>query len=82
MEYKEHQKKEGNKYYLKQLNSITNELEWVEIIMTSNSEPLDVAVSKHERIINPISHDYYFETVPTDEEPPMGIEWENLGHFE
>ena len=32
-----------------------------------------------EKIINPISYDYYFEAKLADEELPMGIEWENLG---
>ena len=78
----QHRKTKGNRYYLKKLNTITNELDWIEITMTGNSEPSDSPVSKHEKIINPISYDYYFEANLADKEPPMGIEWENLGYFD
>ena len=61
----EHRKEEGNKYYLKRLNSETKELEWIEINLESSTES-EVKLSKNEVI----------------EEPPMGIQWENLGHFE
>jgi hypothetical protein len=38
----QYQKKEGNKYYLKKLNSNTGELEWIEIILESSRELKEV----------------------------------------
>lgn len=47
----EYRKREGDKYFLKKLNSETNQLEWVEIDMYSNS-----TISKE-------SVDFYYESV-------------------
>jgi hypothetical protein len=47
----EYRKREGDKYFLKKLNSETNQLEWVEIDMSSNS-----TISKE-------SVDFYYESV-------------------
>ena len=78
----EHRKEEGNKYYLKRLNSETKELEWIEINLESSTES-EVKLSKHEVILNKPQHNYYFtQDNEVIEEPPMGIRWENLGHFE
>ena len=58
----EYRKREGDKCFLKKLNSETNQLEWVEIDMYSNS-----TISKE-------SVDFYYEsvypnfvTIPRDE---------------
>jgi hypothetical protein len=47
----EYRKREGDKYFLKKLNSETNQLEWVEIDMSRNS-----TISKE-------SVDFYYESV-------------------
>ena len=47
----EYRKREGDKYFLKKLNSETNQLEWVGIDMYSNS-----TISKE-------SVDFYYESV-------------------
>lgn len=56
----EYRKQEGNKYYLKQLNSETGELEWIEINLESSTEP-EVKLSKHEMVLNKPTYQYYFE---------------------
>ncbi len=56
----EYRKKEGNKYYLKQLNSESGELEWIEINLQSSTEPV-VELSENEMILNKPKYEYYFE---------------------
>ena len=78
----QYQKTDGNKYYLKKLNSMTGELEWIEINLESSTEPVE-ELSKNEMIINKPTYEYYFthdEERPND--PPDGIQWENIGFFE
>jgi len=78
----QYQKTDGNKYYLKKLNSESGELEWIEIKLESSTEPVE-ELSKNEMIINKPQHNYYFthdEERPND--PPDGIQWENIGFFE
>ena len=77
-----YRKTDGNKYYLKKLNSYTGELEWIEINLESSTEP-HIELEENEMIINPPQHNYYFthdEERPND--PPDGIQWENIGFFE
>ena len=56
----EYRKQEGNKYYLKQLNSETGELEWIEINLSSSTEPV-MELSENELILNSPKYEYYFE---------------------
>lgn len=56
----QYKKTDGNKYYLKKLNSYTGELEWIEINLESSTEPV-VELSKNEMILNKPTHEYYFE---------------------
>ena len=56
----EYRKQEGNKYYLKQLNSKTGDLEWIEIHFSSSTEPVE-ELSPNEQILNPPKYEYYFE---------------------
>ena len=82
MKIDEYRKQEGNKYYLKQLNQESGELEWIEINLSSSTEP-EYVEGPNEKIINQPRHDYYFthdEERPKD--PPEGIQWENIGYFE
>ena len=55
-----YRKQEGNKYYLKQLNSETSELEWTEINLSSSTEPV-MELSENEQILNRPKYEYYFE---------------------
>ena len=73
-------KKEDNKYYLKQLNQKSGDFDWIEINLSSSTEP-EYVERGNEKIINRPSYEYYFERSDT-EELPMGIEWENLGWYE
>ena len=56
----QYQKTDGNKYYLKKLNSMTGELEWIEIKLESSTEPVE-ELSKNEMILNKPKYEYYFE---------------------
>jgi len=47
----EYRKEEDNKYYLKQLNSETGELEWKEITLVDSTEP-KVKLEPNEIILN------------------------------
>ena len=75
----QYQKTDGNKYYLKKLNSMTGELEWIEINLESSTEP-EYVEGENEKIINKPQHNYYF--THDDERPPEGIQWENIGYYE
>lgn len=55
-----YRKQEGNRYYLKELNQKTGELEWVEINLVSSTKPKE-ELSPSENVINKPSEDYYFE---------------------
>ena len=55
----QYRKQENNKYYLKELNSKTGELEWIEINLESTTEPVQ-ELSENEMILNPPRHDYFF----------------------
>ena len=55
-----YRKTDGNKYYLKKLNSYTGELEWIEINLESSTEPV-VELSENELILNKPKYEYYFE---------------------
>ena len=59
MKIDEYRKKEGNKYYLKQLNQESGKLEWIEINLSSSTEP-EYVPGPNEKIINQPRHDYYF----------------------
>lgn len=74
----EHRKEEGNKYYLKRLNSETKELEWIEINLESSTEP-EVKLSKHEMILNPPRHDYFFTHADDKPEEDPGVQFEWIG---
>ena len=56
----EYRKEEDNKYYLKQLNSETGELEWKEITLVDSTEP-KVKLESNEIILNKPTEKYYFE---------------------
>jgi hypothetical protein len=56
----QYKKTDGNKYYLKKLNSESGELEWIEINLESSTEPVE-ELSKNEMIINKPTYEYYFE---------------------
>lgn len=65
----QYRKQENNKYYLKELNSKTGELEWIEINLESSTEPVQ-ELSENEMILYPPRHDYFFthdEERPKDE---------------
>jgi len=82
MKIEEYRKKEGNRYYLQELNQKSGELEWIQINLSSSTEP-EYVEGPNEKIINQPPHDYYFthdEERPKD--PPEGIQWENIGYFE
>ena len=82
MKIEEYRKKEGNRYYLQELNQKSGELEWIQINLSSSTEPEQVE-GPNEKIINQPRHDYYFthdDERPKD--PPEGIQWENIGYFE
>ena len=55
-----YRKTEGNKYYLKQLNKESGELEWKEITLVDSTEP-KVKLEPNEKIINKPTENYYFE---------------------
>ena len=55
----QYKKTDGNKYYLKKLNSNTGELEWIEINLESSTEP-EYVEGENEKIINKPQHNYYF----------------------
>lgn len=55
-----YRKKEGNKYYLKELNKESGELEWIEITLVDSTEPKE-ELSPSEKIINKPTENYYFE---------------------
>ena len=59
MKLDEYRKNEGNKYYLKQLNQESGELEWIEINLSSSTE-IEYVEGPNEKIINQPRHDYYF----------------------
>jgi len=61
-----YRKQENNKYYLKELNSKTGELEWIEINLESTTEPV-LELSPNEQILYPPRHDYFF--THADERP-------------
>ena len=82
MKIEEYRKKEGNRYYLQELNQKSGELEWIQINLSSSTEP-EYVEGPNEKIINQPTNDYYFthdEERPKD--PPEGIQWENIGYFE
>ena len=82
MKIEEYRKKEGNRYYLQELNQKSGELELIQINLSSSTEP-EYVEGPNEKIINQPRHDYYFthdEERPKD--PPEGIQWENIGYFE
>lgn len=54
-----YRKTDGNKYYLKKLNSITNKVEWIEIKLEHSTES-DLQLEEHEVIVNKPQHNYYF----------------------
>ena len=78
-----YRKTDGGKYYLKQHNKSSGELEWIEIQLESSTEP-EYVEGDNEKIIHKPQHDYYFthDDERPNEELPMGIQWENLGYFE
>ena len=55
-----YRKTEGNKYYLKQLNKESGELEWKEITLVDSTEP-KVKLEPNEKILNKPTEKYYFE---------------------
>ena len=60
-----YRKKEGNKYYLKQLNKESGELEWKEITLVDSTEP-KVKLEPNEIILNKPTENYYFESCYPD----------------
>jgi hypothetical protein len=77
----QYRKTDGNNYYLKQLTK-EGEYKWIKITLESSTEPVE-KLAKNEVILNIPQHDYYFthdEERPND--PPEGIQWENIGFFE
>jgi len=55
-----YRKEENGKFYLKQLNQETGELEWIEINLVSSTEPVQ-ELSENEQILNRPKYEYYFE---------------------
>ena len=76
MKLDEYRKNEGNKYYLKQLNQESGELEWIEINLSSSTEP-KIDLENNEQILYPPRHDYYFthDDDRPKEEPGIQFEW-------
>lgn len=76
MKLDEYRKNEGNKYYLKQLNQESGELEWIEINLSSSTE-IEYVEGPNEKIINQPRHDYYFthDDDRPKEEPGIQFEW-------
>tara|TARA_B110000211_G_C13825932_1_gene441359 strand:+ start:370 stop:609 length:240 start_codon:yes stop_codon:yes gene_type:complete len=72
---------DGNNYYLKHLTK-EGEYKWIKITLESSTEST-FELATNEIILNKPQHNYYFtQDNEVIEEPPMGIQWENLGHFE
>ena len=78
MKIDEYRKTEGNKYYLKQLNQESGKLEWIEINLSSSTEPEYVA-GPNEKIINQPQHDYYFTHADDKPEEDHGVQFEWVG---
>ncbi len=55
----QYRKKEGNRYYLQELNYESGEVEWKEITLVNSTEP-KIELENNEKILNPPSHKYYF----------------------
>tara|TARA_Y100000389_G_C17452440_1_gene515810 strand:- start:2345 stop:2551 length:207 start_codon:yes stop_codon:yes gene_type:complete len=55
----QYRKKEGNRYYLQELNKKSGELEWKEISLVSSTEP-KIDLENNEQILYPPTHTYYF----------------------
>jgi len=72
----QYKKTEGNRYYLKQLNPKTKELEWVEIKLVSSTK-VENTSSPNEKIILASEHDYYFEDERIEE-----VNWDNMGYYD
>ena len=78
MKIDEYRKSEGNRYYLKELNQESGELEWIEINLSSSTEPLYVE-GPNEKIINQPRHDYYFTHADDKPEEDPGVQFEWVG---
>ena len=51
----QYRKKEGNRYYLQELNYESGEVEWKEITLVNSTEP-KIELENNEKILNPPSH--------------------------